>query len=455
MKKLYTHSLNRLLILGISIIFLNSCTKTETEEVKPVAEPTFDVPSRWAAMTLKIAEKTALNTPTYASRGFGYIGLTMYESIVAGYPEYKSMAGQLNELTTLPQPMVGQKYNYVASLNAGQAYIIKNIYENANDIYKAKIDSLEKVILTEISKNEAKDVVDRSVAYGQSVAKAIYEWSKTDGGHQGINNNFSPDYKLPTRPGTWIPPIFSQSASQLPLHPYWGKNRTFVAATATLPVPKPIPFSMMSNSQYYAQFLEVYAKNRTLTQEEKEIVIWWGDDPSFTFTPPGHAYSLANVAAKTAKANMIKAAHGFAAVGLSIGDAFTTCWKVKYTHHVERPSTYIRRFIDFSFIQFFPEPPFPAFYSGHSVQSGASATALTAVYGENFKFTDNSHEGRKPDDATQIPYKNRSYGSFWEAAEECAYSRFLGGIHTRHDNEIGLIEGRKIGRNIISLQWKK
>jgi hypothetical protein len=50
-----------------------------------------------------------------------------------------------------------------------------------------------------------------------------------------------------------------------------------------------------------------------------------------------------------------------------------------------------------------------------------------------------------------VEYKPRKYNSFFEAAEESALSRLYGGIHTRHDNEIGLIEGKKIGKNINDL----
>jgi hypothetical protein len=41
-----------------------------------------------------------------------------------------------------------------------------------------------------------------------------------------------------------------------------------------------------------------------------------------------------------------------------------------------------------------------------------------------------------------------------EAAEECAYSRFLSGIHTRQDNDAGLVQGKIIGQNVNALQWR-
>ena len=141
---------------------------------------------------------------------------------------------------------------------------------------------------------------------------------------------------------------------------------------------------------------------------------------------------------------------------MAIADAFINCWKTKVTYFNERPSSYVRSYIDPDWIQFWPEPPFPAFPSGHSYQAGASAAVLTAIFGEPFSFTDDSHTGhRRYDDARflDLIYPSRSFKSFWEAADECAYSRFLGGIHTQQDNETGLQQGTLIGENINNLDW--
>ena len=40
-------------------------------------------------------------------------------------------------------------------------------------------------------------------------------------------------------------------------------------------------------------------------------------------------------------------------------------------------------------------------------------------------------------------------------AEETADSRFYGGIHTPQDNEVGLVEGKKIANHVNELNWKK
>ncbi len=39
-----------------------------------------EVPNLWAQLTLDLTKNTPANSPTFASRAFAYVGLTMYES---------------------------------------------------------------------------------------------------------------------------------------------------------------------------------------------------------------------------------------------------------------------------------------------------------------------------------------------------------------------------------------
>jgi hypothetical protein len=115
----------------------------------------------------------------------------------------------------------------------------------------------------------------------------------------------------------------------------------------------------------------------------------------------------------------------------------------------------LRRTVDANWKPFWPAPPFPGFPSGHATQSGAVSAVLTDFFGDNFAFVDDSHVGRVKDATTGIAFKARSFKSFSHFATESADSRFYGGIHTRQDNETGLSEGQKIGKNIIALKFKK
>ncbi len=412
-----------------------------------------DLPTKWANLTLQLVKNSPANTPTYSSRALGYIGLTMYESVVHGSDVHQSIASRLNGMLQLPQPEADKDYDWELSLNAGQSYILQKMYEHASDELKNQITALEKSV-TDAHTDVSQEVRDRSAGYGLAVATAIYEWSKTDGGHQGYTRNFVPEYVWPTDPGHWTPPLVGQSSVPLPLHPYWGTNRTFSEANSLLTVPTMKAYSTNKSSPYYAEMKAVYDKSQKLTNEDYKIALWWSDDPSATAAPPGHSYNLATIAISTAKADLFTAAETYARVGMVTADAFITCWKCKYTYHAERPSSFIQKNIAANWSSWWPEPPFPAFSSGHATQGAATATVLTSIYGDNFKFKDDTHVGRAPI-YDNIPFTARSFNSFWEAAEESAHSRFLGAIHTQQDNATGLAEGKKVGENINNLGWRK
>ncbi len=255
--------------------------------------------------------------------------------------------------------------------------------------------------------------------------------------------------------GGWSPPLYSQSFSHYPLHPHWGENRTFLVADHQIPAPQFITYDTLPSSEYYKQFLAVYNQKKQLTQAEKEAAIWWSDDPDETFTPPGHSYYLATLVIQKTKPNLIKCAETYAHVGLAVADAFTNCWKWKYQFFSERPNNFVTAHIDQRWESFWPDPPFPAFPSGHAIQAGAAATVLANLYGDKFSFTDDAHVGRPKDELRNVEFKARHYNSFWEVAEETAKSRFSGGIHTPEDNNRGLEKGRVIGQNVNNLIWTK
>ncbi len=427
------------------VCLLLSCSKPEKS---PLSDQ--EIVTAWADMTLYITQHTPANSPTFASRGIGYIGLTMYESIVHGYPSHQSLAGQLNGLDSLPIPNRGVDYNWMHALNSAQATIIKNIYNQTSDINKLKIDSLEAVIASQIGADQI-----GAREYGKKLAEAIFEWSKTDGGHRGYLQNFDKNLKHPTRPGSWKPPLYAQSFSHHPLHPHWGDNRTFVPANSSLEIPEMIPYDTAKTSPYYQEFLSVYTKDQNLTQAEKEAAIWWGDDPDVSFTPPGHSFYLANNAIKSKQPDLIICVETFAKVGMAVADAFINCWKWKYHYFSERPNTYIPMFIDPEWESFWPDPPFPSFPSGHAIQASAHASVMQNLYGERFTFIDSAHVDRERDEIRHVDFVARSFDSFWEVAQETADSRFYGGIHTPQDNRVGLEEGKKVATNVLALKWRK
>lgn len=419
-----------------------------------------DIALKWAKTTLDFTNAQPNKSPTFISLCLGYIGLTMYESVVNSSNQYTSVAPQLNGLGQLPKPEINQKYDWELVLNAGQSRIIRLLWQPLRNPYgkftQARLDSLEKANEKQkIQLGIDTNIVVRSRNYGRAIADAIYEWSKTDGGHDGNLKSFDPAYTYPKGIEYWVPPIGGQSPVMMPLHPYWGNNRSFSSANAQLPVAPMIPYSDDSTSTYYQQFKEVYTIQKSLTQEQKEIANWWGDDPAFTTAPPGHSYQLTCIILQAKPADLVVAAMAFAKVGMACADSFINCWKNKYTYHSERPTAYIQRRIDKTFKQYWPEPPFPGFPSGHSTQMAATAEVLISVFGNRVNFIDNTHQGRAKDIIRNTEYKSRSFTKISDIAEECGISRLYGGIHTMQDNLVGLAEGKKIGQNINLLSWKR
>ncbi len=463
----FTERIGRSLFgLVVAGVLMYGCQSPAEPDPEPEPDPVFpigrpveaypsDIAVQWGRMALRVTAGTPANTPTYASRAFGYIGLTMYETTVHGIPGHRSMARQLSGLSRLPLPQTDSVYNWPLALNAGQAFLLKNIYSHAGQLARLSVDSLERSMQQVYGDTVSRAVAARSAAFGQAVASAIYEWSKQDGGHEGYQNAFPTDYRLPNTPGSWVAPTDGQVAIARALHPGWGNNRTFSPANRELPTPQPEAYSTNPNSGYYKLYKAVYDKSKTLTQAEKEAALWWADDPSQTFSPPGHSYYLATLALTTTRANLALATETYARTGMAVADAFICCFKTKYTYYNERPSSFIRTNIDRTWSPFWPEPPFPGFSSGHSTQGAAAAAVLTDLFGPSVRLVDDAHVGRSRDTFRNVGYPPRVFNSFQEAAEESGWSRILGGIHTQQDNETGLREGRKIGERINQLGWKK
>ena len=212
-------------------------------------------------------------------------------------------------------------------------------------------------------------------------------------------------------------------------------------------IPPPPAYSEDKNSEFYKQALEVFETKKTLTPEQKQIAAFWADDAMLSSTPPGHWVSIAWSILIRDDLGLEKSVETMALLGVSVGDAFIGCWKSKYEFNLLRPVTFIRRTMDPKWESTLNTPPFPEYPSGHSTQSGAAATVLTHIFGENFAFEDASHE----DDGLPA----RKFNSFWDAANEAGISRLYGGIHYRASIEQGLEQGKCIGAYTNKLQTRK
>jgi hypothetical protein len=400
----------------------------------------------WYNLTLELVRHTATYSPPVASRAFAYLGLIAFEAVASGSKQLTSLAGQLPQLTDVPRRQAGQKYDEAIVLNAALAASVQNFFSNTGPTGQRAIQARLAKFNAALSPQAKPKTLKRSVEFGNAIAAHVFNWSKNDGGADVQLMGFASDYKVDATPGRWQP-TSAIRLQQLPLLPKWGDNRTFALASAgACSLPPPPAYSEDKSSAFYKETLEVYDTVKALTAEQKLIARFWSDDPMLSPTPPGHWLFIALDILKAKDAALEEHVDVLARLGLALSDAFVACWKSKYDYDLLRPVTYIKKHIDATWEPILITPPFPEYPSGHSTQSGAAATVLTTLFGENFAFEDKTHVREK--------FKGRPFKSFWEAANEAGMSRLYGGIHFRAAVERGLEQGRCVGLAVNALKTK-
>lgn len=436
-------------IFGITVLFIQSCKEDLATpfELNEASDYSSDVALQWIALERELVKTTPGFTPPVAARAYGYAALALYESVVPGIRGNVSYTGLIQEFdgSGLPSVDLSKQYDWELSANAAMAYMLRNLFKTTSAANLSSIDQLEASIYDQSSEKD-QAVKDRSVEFGTKVAEAVYNYSKTDNQDAAYLNNF-PDYTIPDIPGKWEP----TAPNQKPLQPFWGNVRTFVSGNASESIfLKHTTYSTDPKSVFYLEANEVYIAVLNLSDEQRDIAKYWSDDPGLTATPPGHSMSIAGIVLQNENADLALAAEVFSKVGMAVHDAFVSCWKCKYVYNLLRPVTYIKKFIDPQFATVLNTPPFPEHTSGHSVQTAASMSVLEHFFGYHYNITDNTHAAR-----SDINGSPRTFNSFLDLANEAAISRLYGGIHYRPAIDLGIKQGRVIGRNIALIDLKK
>jgi hypothetical protein len=428
----------------LALILFDSCAKDSTDQSsKSTEEYSADFILSYYDQICKTVKTTPGFFPPQASRAYGYIGIAQYEAVVNGIENAKSLQNQLNGFASfqLPAPLQGQLYNWAIASNAATARMMKYMFDkNLTPANRLKIDSLELYYHTQLSLGEEISIVSRSQAYGQNIADVVYNYSKTDGGHESYLDPFQLPYSVPSDPYCWVP----TGAITTPLSPRWGNNRPFLISNIQkVQPPKHMAFSTATNSEFYKEAMIVYNTVTNNTSEQIEIAKYWADDPFATCTPAGHTFNILAQILKEERATLAKSSLAFAKMSLAENDAFISCWKGKYDYILIRPVSYIQKYIDANFKTVIGTPPFPAYTSGHSCEMGAGSRIFSSLFTNgsgDYQFTDYSQ--------LQYGFFARSYSNFDEMAQECANSRLYGGIHYPIDNSKGLQVGKAIGDNV-------
>lgn len=426
----------------MSALLYTSCFDDGNHQPGPKKYPA-DVAVKWINLQQKLTKKTTGFAPV-AARSFAYSGLTLYESIVPGIPGYQSVLGYMGAPTISP-PVNSKYYHWPASANAAMADIFRNLFASTSVANFATIDSLEAAFNAQFQGEATAEQLEKSIAFGKLVAAKIFEWSKTDGAHEGYKPQPN-TYVPPVGPGLWIPtpPAFAPAIGVTQ-----GTFRSFVPglADATQPVTYPIPaYSEVAGSDFHNMVNELYVISQSLTAEDVAIVKAWADLPA-NYSGPGHHVNIATQLIVLNKLNLDKAAQVYAKVGIALNDAGISVFKTKYIYNLIRPISYIRNVMGYTtWNTVIATPAHPEYGSGHAVLSRAASTAMESVFGEHCSFTDYTHEAL---------YGARSYATLEDYSKEGAWSRVLGGLHYIITANDGLIQGKKVGDLVNNIPFKK
>lgn len=429
-------------ILALFLLGLAGCQKTgnPSEYNAKAADPT-----RYDAAINKLTQVVVhdIFSPPVASRIYGYANLAGYEALVPFDPNYESLGGKMKRFSTGPQPEAGAEYCFpLASVKAFMT--VARALTFSTNFY----DEFEPAFFEQYKKDGVPDdVYDRSVAYGEAVAKHILDYAAKDMYKQ--TRGFK--HTVTNEEGTWVPtpPAYMDAAE-----PQWNKIRCWVMDTCNqFQPPKPFAYSLSKGSPYEKEVMEVYNIGKNLTKEQRDIAYFWDDNAfvmnvaghvsyaSKKMTPGGHWMHITQTVARQKKLNLMQTVEAYTLTSFAVADGFIACWDEKYRSKTVRPETVINKSMDPKWTPFLQTPPFPEYPSGHSTITAAAATVLTGLMGDNVAFTD----------STEFKYGHgvRKFTSFKHAAQEASVSRLYGGIHYRSALDNGAAMGEKVGQWVL------
>ena len=401
-----------------------------------------DVATKWTKLQLELTRTTTGYNAGVTVRAVGYFGLTLYESLVLGVSNYQSVATQFG-ISNPTSYDANSSYYFPASANAAMASITRNFFPTTSAANKFSIDSLEASFAAQFQNQAAPDELNRSAELGRKIASNIFEWSKTDGSHEGYLN-LPTGYIPPVGVGLWTPtpPAFAPAAL-----PYVGSNKSFIKDIANnLQLPAPTPYSEDPQSAFYKMANDVYALSQTMTTRDTVTVKYWADIAGL-LSVPAHFTNIATQIIEKERLALFEAAVVYAKHGIAIREAGIVVFKTKYNYNLIRPITYIRSVLGHpTWNSVLATPASPEYSSAKVVTVKAVSVVLESIFGTNYGFTDNTYSN---------VYGTRSYTSFSQYVDECVAGRLFSGFTYKPTVDASLQQGKKIGDLVNAVKFKK
>ena len=421
----------------IFLFALYSCqTVTESYDPEKIDSSNANLIHELNQALIKVVSED-LFSPPVASRIYAYTNVAAYEA-ARHLGQKPSLADKLNGLTPLAidttnvywEVAMVSSFCKVAKHLVYRDFLIDSVLQSTADTLKANYSDA--------------DVFSHSLEVGSEIAGHIIKWADQDG-YNATRNLARYEPLDATYAWEATAPTYGEA-----LEPHWFKLRPFVMDSASqFRVDLPLEFSTDPNSAFYAASQEVYQMVNKAEQKDIDVAVYWDCNPGPTLvnghlmqvrkqnTPGGHWVGIHSIIAKKQNATLSQSCAIYAKMCSGIADAFIAAWDTKYAHHLLRPETYINRHIDKDWKPKLESPLFPEFTSAHSLVSAVAASVLADAYGE-VPFYDNTN--------VSFGLPPKQFPNVWNAAEEAALSRLLGGIHYVFGCENGLAQGKKLGQ---------
>ena len=477
-------------LLGLAVSAVSIAAAGCARQPSP---PDAQLVAQWMRTSLSMVRAERLGPPV-ASRISAYSALALYEGYAADpRSSLRSLSGQLNGLARFADAPDRAILDGATVAAEAERIVLDSLFRDGMPASRRRIDSLAsaQVAARKVAGVGAASSA-ASVALGHTMAHTILAWAATDSffttrgrawapsgrrdewantsdvsqfipqtmsGQSDLvvlsNPNVHEDVERATTKGTFTNRPKAEGATTLPsfnpvkaTEPYWGYLRPFVLTRSDeCAPPPPPPYSEKPGSAFYAMGKQFLDTVKAITPAQKQIALFWADNPVATGTPGFHWISVVNLMVVRRALSADAAVELYALTSLAIADAFIGCWREKYRSNVVRPVSWVRRTVDSTYQTVIPTPPFPEYPSGHSVQSGAAVQILISLLGDTISYIDSTQV-----DIGQPP---RQFASFSGARTEVAISRVYAGVHYFPAVVYGLTQGECIGRKVRSLVTRR
>ena len=446
----FMKKINYAMLIVMALMTALSCNNLDEQpqniyQTHKTTNYTGDLAHQWMQISYEMIKENHLYGP-HAARAYGYLGLTLWESVYLGIPNARSLAGQINDYPLAPSFDELQIYDWGVVLSTAMRTVLPVVIDNISAAQRSTISLLAEQQETNMLDNGiSRDVFDASTALGEAIAARIVTRARNDG--RDIIRNIVP--QLPVRDDTHPWYWDHNTYSQIPVEPMWGTLRTFVVAQSMVCEPEPpYDYSTALSSPFFKDAKEIYEAPKS--EPNKRLAYHFDNGPGRTCSAACHWISITEQFLKKDDRNLAVSAKAYCLVGLAAADAFSTIWYSKYKYNLLRPATYIKEQLNPAWEPLLSTPPYPDYLSSAATIGGAVPVVLVSVV-EDRTFVDRTHVGSPlyTPDGGPFLLPERQFQSITQCGEEQAESRIVGGVHFRKACTEGLKSGRCVGKAIL------